>query len=98
MPARARVLFEPPNLLERVMPESVDVHRRDGPAQLAGEQQQRTRGAHERVQADAEQLARRLGDRLGVVRTTGPPRAAPALPHPACPRQAAVEASSRPAC
>ena len=75
------------NLVERVAPQPRDVHRRHRAPQPAGQQQQRARRAHQRVQADAEQLARLgrqrvdLGERLApataAARQRAPRRPAP---------------------
>ena len=60
---RARLLLESANLLEGVTPEARHVHRRERLPHLSRQQQQRTRRPHERVQSDAEQRARRCGNR-----------------------------------
>ena len=60
----ARPLFESPDLVERMTPESADFRRRQRPAQLTGEQQQRTRGPHEWIESGAEKVEGRVGNRL----------------------------------
>ena len=62
---RLGALLERPNLGERVLADAADVAHRERAAQPAGEQQQRTRGADQGIEAGAEQVSADRGHRLG---------------------------------